>query len=248
MNKYIIPTVACVICLVIGVSAVSTDASAIEDISMEQEAVAESQPTLTTSDFDLKERCGSWTNGAYSTNIVEYNETLSEIKEEAKGSADAAISRYSSILTDEEIENLYFYQQKMDDTDHIVVFEKYRELLDEIIDDCDSRMPVVTSYSYSSSGSGASYGGSSSGVLTKSAGVNFYGGRKETWYSSNDLYHGRTSEWTPDGNGVYRDSDGYVVVAASDLRQGSTVETSYGTGKVYDSGCAAGTTDIYVNW
>lgn len=85
-------------------------------------------------------------------------------------------------------------------------------------------------------------------ALTKSQGVNYYDGRKETWYSSNILYHHRTSEWHVDDNGVYRDDDGYVVVAASDLDQGDTVETSHGTGKVYDSGCAAGTTDIYVAW
>lgn len=84
--------------------------------------------------------------------------------------------------------------------------------------------------------------------LTASKGVNWHNGRKETYYSSNVLYHHRTSEWTLGEDGVYRDSDGYVVVAASDLDQGSEVATSFGIGKVYDSGCAAGTTDIYTNW
>lgn len=84
--------------------------------------------------------------------------------------------------------------------------------------------------------------------LTASKGVNYHNGRRETYYSSNVLYHYRTSEWTVDEYGVYRDSDGYVVVAASDLDQGSEVSTSFGMGKVYDSGCAAGTTDIYTNW
>ena len=84
--------------------------------------------------------------------------------------------------------------------------------------------------------------------LTASKGVNYHNGRRETFYSSNVLYHYRTPEWTVDEYGVYRDSDGYVVVAASDLDQGSEVDTSFGTGKVYDSGCASGTTDIYTNW
>ena len=84
--------------------------------------------------------------------------------------------------------------------------------------------------------------------LTASKGVNYHNGRKETYYSSNVLYHYRTSEWTVDEYGVYRDSDGYVVVAASDLDQGSEVSTSFGIGKVYDIGCAAGTNDIYTNW
>lgn len=84
--------------------------------------------------------------------------------------------------------------------------------------------------------------------LTASKGVNWHNGRKETYYSSNVLYHYRTPEWSTDEYGVYRDSDGYVVVAASDLEQGAEVDTSFGMGKVYDSGCSAGTTDIYTNW
>ena len=87
-----------------------------------------------------------------------------------------------------------------------------------------------------------------SGVLTKEGGVNYYNGSRETWYSSNQLYHYRTSEWTAGADGVYRDKDGYVVVARSDMAQGATLETSLGTGKVYDSGCANGTTDIYTKW
>lgn len=84
--------------------------------------------------------------------------------------------------------------------------------------------------------------------LTKEGGVNQYNGRTETWYSSNVLYHYRTPEWTAGADGVYRDADGYVVVAASDVPMGSVIDSSYGPAKVYDTGCAAGVTDIYTNW
>lgn len=84
--------------------------------------------------------------------------------------------------------------------------------------------------------------------LTRNSGVNYYDGWRETYYSSNVLYHYRTGEWTPDSNGVYRDSNGYVVVASSSDAQGSIVSTSFGPGKVYDTGCAVGTHDIYTNW
>lgn len=84
--------------------------------------------------------------------------------------------------------------------------------------------------------------------LTRNSGVNYHNGWRETYYSSNVLYHYRTGEWTLDSNGVYRDSDGYVVVASSSDAQGSVVSTSFGAGKVYDAGCAAGTHDIYTNW
>ena len=59
------------------------------------------------------------------------------------------------------------------------------------------------------------------------------------------LYHYRTGEWTQDSEGFWRDSDGYYVVAAGDMAQGSTFTGSKGDCKVYDSGCAAGTTDYY---
>ena len=84
--------------------------------------------------------------------------------------------------------------------------------------------------------------------LNPSSGVNYHNGWRETYYSSNVLYHYRTPEWTVDANGVYRDADGYVIVASSSDAQGSIVDTSFGAGKVYDTGCAEGTHDIYVNW
>lgn len=99
-----------------------------------------------------------------------------------------------------------------------------------------------------SSGATTAYTPNNSGMLTKSGGVNYYNDRRETWYSSNVAYHYRTNEWTAGSDGVYRDADGYVVVAASDKAQGSTIDTSFGPGKVYDTGCPSGTTDIYVNW
>lgn len=99
-------------------------------------------------------------------------------------------------------------------------------------------VPSYTAAAYSANGSG----------LTRSAGVNNYNGRRETYYSSNVLYHHRTGEWTQDAEGFWRDSDGYYVVAAGDKAQGSTFTGSKGECKVYDSGCAAGTTDYYTGW
>lgn len=70
-----------------------------------------------------------------------------------------------------------------------------------------------------------------------------------TWYSSNDAYHYRTGEWEADEQGVYRDADGYAVVASSDLAEGTVIEgTPFGDAKVYDCGCPSGTVDVYVNF
>lgn len=101
--------------------------------------------------------------------------------------------------------------------------------------------PVYDDYSYDgyySNGSG----------LTKSGGVNYYNGRKETWYSSNNLYHYMTPQWTVGSDGAYRDADGYVIVASSDHAYGDVIDTSFGAGKCYDTGCPSGVSDIYVSW
>ena len=87
-----------------------------------------------------------------------------------------------------------------------------------------------------------------SGGLTAQSGVNYYDGRTETYYSSNVLYHYRTGEWTVDEEGFYRTAEGYYVVAASDMEQGTVFQGSKGECIVLDSGCAAGVTDYYVQW
>lgn len=88
--------------------------------------------------------------------------------------------------------------------------------------------------------------------LTARAGVVWYNGHKETYYSENalpgpglnipDRHHG--------DDGTIRDADGYICVAADYgfLPYGSIVVTSLGPGKVYDTGCAWGTIDIYTCW
>ena len=49
-----------------------------------------------------------------------------------------------------------------------------------------------------------------------------------------------------DSDGVSYDEDGYIVVASSDYEKGTVIETPYGDARVWDTGCASGTVDIYV--
>ena len=88
------------------------------------------------------------------------------------------------------------------------------------------------------------------GLLTKSGGVNYYEGRRETWYSQRVLPGGGLDipGRHADEYGIIRDEWNYICVAAEDLPYGSIVNTSLGVAKVYDSGCPIGTTDIYVDW
>lgn len=90
----------------------------------------------------------------------------------------------------------------------------------------------------------------SGGVLTPEKGVVYFNGHRETYYSQKVLPGGGLN--IPGRHvaedGTIRDADGYICVASSDLPWGTLVETSLGMGKVYDSGCASGTIDIYTNW
>ncbi len=91
---------------------------------------------------------------------------------------------------------------------------------------------------------------SGSGVLTRSGGVNYYNGHRETWYSERTLPGGGLhipGRYT-DSSGLVRDGDGYLCLASVDYPKGTIIETSLGVGKVYDSGCPSGTIDIYTNW
>lgn len=110
----------------------------------------------------------------------------------------------------------------------------------------DEKTPVpVTNAPEGFSAVWASMG--NTGTLTKAMGVNYFDGRRETYYSSNVLYHYLTPTWTLDEEGFYRDGD-YYVVAASDMPSGTTFSCSKGTCIVLDTGCPAGTTDYYVAW
>ena len=90
----------------------------------------------------------------------------------------------------------------------------------------------------------------SSGDL-QSMGVIYWGGWRWTWYSQNVLPGGGLN--IPgrhvDGNGYVCDGDGYICLASSVLAKGTVIDTPFGKpGKVYDSGCAADTLDVYTNF
>lgn len=87
----------------------------------------------------------------------------------------------------------------------------------------------------------------------KSAGVVYENGTRYTWYSQNVLPGSGLDELNSNGrhvddDGYIRDGDGYIAVASSDHSQGDIVDTPWGQGKVYDSGCDSGTIDIYTNF
>lgn len=90
-------------------------------------------------------------------------------------------------------------------------------------------------------------------VDLRSAGVVYQDGTRFTWYSEKVLPGGGLTELnnngrTVDERGFVVDGDGYIAVASSDVARGEVVSTPYGEGKVYDTGCASGTVDLYTSW
>lgn len=84
-------------------------------------------------------------------------------------------------------------------------------------------------------------------------GVLYWNDSKWTWYSEKVLPGGGLS--IPgrhlDDDGFVCDEDGYICLAAdpSYISYGTVIDTPFGRpGKIYDSGCAYGTVDVYVGW
>ena len=77
-------------------------------------------------------------------------------------------------------------------------------------------------------------------------------GVRYTWYSQNVLPGGGLDELNANGRhvegGYVVDGDGYIAVASSDHEKGAVIDTPFGTAKVYDTGCASGTIDVYTNF
>ena len=92
----------------------------------------------------------------------------------------------------------------------------------------------------------------SSNPLTRYKGVVSFNGHRETYYSQRILpgYGLNIPGRHVADDGTVRDGDGYIVVASNLSYMGryTILLTSLGPAKVYDTGCAYGTIDIYVNW
>lgn len=91
---------------------------------------------------------------------------------------------------------------------------------------------------------------SGSGKLNPTVGVVYFNGHRETYYSQRVLpgYGLKIPGRHVASDGTIRDANGYLCLASSDHPKGTVVETSLGTGVVYDCGCASGTIDIYTDW
>lgn len=78
------------------------------------------------------------------------------------------------------------------------------------------------------------------------------GDTRYTWYSERVLPGGGLTELNENGRhvegGFVVDGDGYIAVASSDYEKGTVIDTPFGHAKVYDTGCASGTIDVYTDF
>lgn len=82
-------------------------------------------------------------------------------------------------------------------------------------------------------------------------GVIHWNGWKWTWYSERVLPGGGLNipGRHADNSGYICDENNYICLSSSTLSKGTVINTPFGkNGKVYDSGCASDTVDVYVNW
>ena len=85
----------------------------------------------------------------------------------------------------------------------------------------------------------------------KNIGVVYWNGWKWTWYSQRVLPGGglRIPGRHVDNNGYVCDGNNYICLASSTLPYGTIINTPFGKqGKIYDTGCATDTIDVYVNF
>lgn len=194
----------------------------------------------------------TWQTEGYD-NLATWWEDLQAKRAEYAGKADEAIAAYGSYLSEEQQNQLRDLENKLVNAVSFTDITEYENQFNEVVNAGETTKADAEALAAqqaavaSTSSSGGQYSSNGSG-LTKQSGVNYYNGRRETFYSSNVLYHYKTPEWVLGSDGVYRTQDGYVVVAASDLPQGSYVDTSLGMAQVLDTGCSPGTTDIYTAW
>lgn len=150
------------------------------------------------------------------------------------------------VILPEEVKNVESLTKVASTESADIVEEKAQEPAPEVIQPKPTFEGIELQYS-------ARYNVSSS-RLSKSKGVTYYNGHKETYYSQRVLSGKGLKALNNNGrhvanDGTVRDGDGYIAVACNYLPKGSKIMTSLGPGKVYDTGGMTGKwIDIYVNW
>ena len=176
----------------------------------------------------------------YTTSIKE-NKNLESKIQNLNTTIDSQVS--DNLILKQKIKNKNSRIREL--KDQIIVLQKNNEkILNENTDLTNKIKKYTSTYATSSS---VLY----SANKFKNIGVVYWNGWKWTWYSQRVL-HGeglRIPGRHVDDNGYVCDGNNYICLASSTLPYGTVINTPFGKqGKIYDTGCATDTIDVYVDF
>ena len=228
------------------------DVLEVEDITIE--AVAEEKYDPVFEKFEWQD---------YYNSLDEWWDDMKAKNAEAVGIADETIDTYSSVISNEQIDKLRNAESIMTTVLSRADYDTALAEVDAVIAECEDALAAIraaeeaakaAANSGGNSGSGGNYNydynGGSTPYNFKVMGVLYETNWRWTYYSSRILYHYMTPQWWCDSNGIWRDSNGYAIVACDIYPWGTIIETElFGTCIVMDNGVGSNSTlDLYVNW
>lgn len=196
-------------------------------------------------DFDVEEKGFDFSSVPYRqmgySNIQDYWDVTQWKRDSIKGIADEYIDAYGSKMTEDDKTNLRWYESCMLNAVYTEDFDDAKQKFNDYVSQ------FVPKQSYSGGGGGYY---SSDPYNFKFHGVLYDSNYRYTYYSSNVLRHYKTSQWTLGSDGIYRDSNGRVIVASDDYAQGTVVNSEiFGECIVEDCGVgSSGTLDVYTGF
>lgn len=205
--------------------------------------------TATADEAATSQETAEWQKADYEA-ASKYYEELHKKESDASTYLDEFNKKYGNVATDDEKLRAAQLCALMRATASCAMWDADKKEFDELKSSIDQR--IASQRSYSSYSGGGNYAmPSGDGILSYSNGSNKFQGHRETWYSMKEPGQTQTA-WPIPGkhvgdDGIVRDKDGYICVASKHDGQGTIIETSLGTGKVYDK-CGTGAIDIYTNW
>ena len=198
----------------------------------------------------------TWQTEGYD-NLATWWEDLQAKRAEYAGKADEAIAAYGSYLSEEQQNQLRDLENKLVNAVSFTDITEYENQFNEVVSAGETAkadaeaLAAQQAVATSTSSSGGQYYSNGSG-LTQQSGVNYYNGRKETYYNldmsgviANAQAMGIQGNYWVRDDGVKMYGD-YVIVASQDSK-GSLIDTSLGQGITLDY-CPAGTVDIATSW
>lgn len=176
----------------------------------------------------------------YATSIKE-NKNLESKIQNLNTTIDSQVS--DNLILKQKIKNKNSRIREL--KDQIIVLQKNnKKILNENTDLTNKIKKYTSTYATSSS---VLY----SANKFKNIGVVYWNGWKWTWYSQRVLPGGglRIPGRHVDNNGYVCDGNNYICLASSTLPYGTVINTPFGKqGKIYDTGCATDTIDVYVDF